>query len=240
MASVNPTIKIGFLIPSTSNEREWKSSRETYLYITITSFVKSLTPDEKMHAFVFYIGIDRNDPILDKPEFKHDLQELVSSYHDIHMSIEYLYMDGINKGHLTVMWNRLFHKALADGCEYFYQCGDDIDYKTIGWITDCINQLTMHDGIGLTGPINNNPNILTQSFVSRKHHHLFGYFFPEEIKNWYCDNWINEVYRSIKHYFPLKLHACDNIGGNVRYAIENVNHKQYVEKSLAHIKTNKQ
>jgi hypothetical protein len=232
MASVNPTIKIGFLIPSTSNGREWKSSRETYLYITIVSFINSLTPDERMHGYNFYIGIDRNDPILDKPEFKHDLQELVSSYHDIHMKIEYLYMDGINKGHLTVMWNRLFHKALADGCDYFYQCGDDIDYKTIAWITDCINQLTMHDGIGMTGPINNNPNISTQSFVSRKHHHLFGYFFPEEIENWYCDDWINEVYRGINHYFPLKHHTCDNNGGNVRYAIKNVNYKQYVERDL--------
>ena len=156
------------------------------------------------------------------------------------MHIEYLYMDGINKGHLTVMWNRLFYKALADGCDYFYQCGDDIDYKTIGWITDSINQLTMHDGIGMTGPINNNPNILTQTFVSRKHRDLFGYFFPEEIENWYCDNWINEVYQCINHYFPLKHHVCNNVGGSERYTIKNVNYKQYVERDFLRIINNKQ
>jgi hypothetical protein len=233
---MNTPYKIGIIIPSTSNERPWKSSSETYLFTTFTSFITSLTPDEGAHLYKFYIGLDRNDAILDTPEFRLDIETLISSYHNIHVEVEYLYMDGINKGHLTVMWNRLFYKALEDGCDYFYQCGDDIHYKTVGWVTDCINELKLHDGFGVTGPINNNPNILTQTFVSRKHHDLFGYYFPEEIGNWYCDDWINEVYRGINRCFPLKHHACDNIGGNVRYSIVTMNHKPYVERDLDIIK----
>lgn len=236
MESATPQCKIGIIIPSTSNQRDWKSSSETYLFTTITSFINSLTPDEKTHVYKFYIGIDRNDAILDTPEFKLDVETLLSSYHNIHIYVEYLYMDGINKGHLTVMWNRLFYRALADGCDYFYQCGDDIDYKTTGWITDSINQLALHDGIGMTGPINNNPNILTQSFVSRKHHDLFGYYFPEEIENWYCDDWINKVYLGINRCFPLKHHLCNNIGGDVRYNIKHVSYEQYVDRDLRNIK----
>ena len=89
------------------------------------------------------------------------------------MEIEFIYMDGIAKGHLTVMWNRLFEKAFKDECDYFFQCGDDIEFKTKKWVNDCIATLQNSNDIGLVGPINNNPRILTQSFVSRKHMELF-------------------------------------------------------------------
>ena len=97
----------------------------------------------------------------------------------------------------------------------------------------------MHDGIGMTGPMNNQ-DILTQSFVSRKHHDLFGYYFPEEIENWFCDNWMNEVYQGIDRYFPLKNHLCNNVGGKERYAVKKMGYKQYVEKDLLRINKIKQ
>ena len=55
-------------------------------------------------------------------------------------------------------------------------------------------KLEENNNIGLTGPINNNSSILTQAFVSRRHMLIFGWFFPEEIKNWYCDDWYNIIY----------------------------------------------
>jgi hypothetical protein len=73
---------------------------------------------------------------------------------------------------------------------------------------------------GMTGPINNNSRILTQTFVSRKHFDLFGYFFPEELKNWFCDNWINETYHGLQAFYPLRQHYCANLGGAPRYVIE--------------------
>lgn len=225
------TIKIGFIIPATSNGRSWNTPNETYLFNTFKSFINSITLNETQYIYKFYIGIDRNDKILDTDEFKLEFNNLVLPY-----ETEFLYMDGIHKGHLTIMWNRLFDKALYDGCNYFYQCGDDIAFVTKGWIDDCINQLVLHNGIGMTGPINNNPRILTQSFVSRKHHELFGYYFPEEIENWYCDDWINDVYKGINHLFPLQQHRCNNIGGKERYNIKHSNYNQYVERDLFRIK----
>ena len=73
----------------------------------------------------------------------------------------------------------------------------------------------------MVGPINNNARILTQSFVSRKHMELFGYYFPPEIINWCCDDWINDVYRAINQFFPLRNHICINVGGEPRYNINN-------------------
>ena len=63
--------------------------------------------------------------------------------------------------------------------------------------------------------------IQTQTFVSRKHYEIFHFYFPLEIKNWFCDDWINEVYKGINHFYPLQNHFCNNVGGNPRYDINN-------------------
>lgn len=208
---------IAVLIPSTSKGRDWASVKETYLYEhTLKTFI--LTYD-KEHQYRFYIGIDRGDRIYDNPEIKQYLEKMMSIMKNT--SIEFIYMDGISKGHLTAMWNRLFLKAYEDGNDYFFQCGDDIVFATKGWINDCIRTLDASQQIGMTGPMNNNMRILTQSFVSRRHMDLFGYYFPVEIVNWCCDDWINQVYKTLGHFYPLTNHICHNIGGEPRYDINN-------------------
>ena len=127
----------------------------------------------------------------------------------------------IQKGYLTKMWNLAFKEAYNDNCDYFFQCGDDIEFKTDNWVNDCIDVLQKVDNVGLTGPINNNQYILTQSFVSRKHMDIFGYYFPEEIINWFCDDWYNGVYKKMNAFYPLQNHYCANIGGYPRYDINN-------------------
>jgi hypothetical protein len=212
-------MKIGILIPSTSNGRSWKNYKETYLYSTTLKTFLLTRNDE--HEYVFYIGIDKNDKIMDNNETKDQINKFKLVFKQI--DFQFIYMTGITKGHLTVMWNRLYNKALDDRCDYFYQCGDDISFKTKGWVNDCIKVLQANKDIGLTGPLNNNNTILTQSFVSRKHYELFGFYFPEEIINWYCDDWINIVYKKLNAYFPINNHYCENIGGRPRYVVNNDN-----------------
>ena len=218
-------MKIGILIPSTSKNRDWKTIEESYLYKhTLKSFL--LTYD-KEHTYVFYIGIDRNDMVYDNGDNKNSLNRFCSIMKNT--SIEFHYMENVAKGHLTIMWNQLFKTAYSDGCEYFFQCGDDIEFKTNGWINECVRTLQQSNGIGLVGPINNNTRILTQGFVSRKHMDLFGYYFPPEIINWFCDDWINGVYRDIQHFYPLKNHLCINVGGQPRYEVNNQQYQSQIE-----------
>jgi hypothetical protein len=210
-------VKIALLIPSTSRGRDWSSVKETYIFnYTMKTF--GITYD-KEHEYCFYIGIDRGDPIYDKKEVMQYLEKMTSVIKNTR--IVFLYMDGIAKGHLTAMWNRLFKTAYDDGYEYFFQCGDDISFETSGWVNNCISVLQNSNGIGMSGPLNNNARILTQSFVSRKHMDLFGLYFPEEIINWCCDDWINEVYQKLGSFYPLRNHACINMGGQPRYDINN-------------------
>lgn len=210
-------MKIALLIPSTSRGRDWQSIKETYLF-NYTIKTLEITYD-KEHEYRFYIGIDRGDSVYDKKEVQQYLDRFVSVIQNT--SIEFVYMDGITKGYLTVMWNRLFAKAYGDGFDYFFQCGDDISFETPGWVNACIETLQKLDDIGMTGPLNNNARILTQSFVSRRHMEVFGYYFPEEIINWCCDDWINEVYLRTERFFPIQTHSCINLGGRPRYDINN-------------------
>jgi hypothetical protein len=124
----------------------------------------------------------------------------------------------VAKGHVTEIWNQLYKKAYQEDYDYFYQSGDDIEYKTVGWIHACIKELKHNNDIGITGPYNGHPYLLTQAMVSRKHYEIFHYLFPSEIKNWYCDDWINEIYLP-KYRVPLVQYACLNIGGEPRYDI---------------------
>jgi len=212
-------IKIGFLILATSKNRDnWKSIKDSYLYNI--SLKSSLLTINREHKYVYYIGIDENDRIFDKKEEQEEILKFQNVFK--HITIKFIVYDNkkIPKGHHTLMWNLLFENAYNDGCDYFYQCGDDIEFKTNNWINDSINMLKSKNNIGLTGPINNNNRILTQSFVSRKHMEIFGWYFPVEIKNWCCDDWYNMVYHP-NYLYPLKNHYAENKGGAPRYKINN-------------------
>lgn len=210
-------MKIALLIPSTSKGRMWNSYKESYLFKhTLKTFIITYN---KEHSYKFFIGIDKGDLIYDNEEIKREMKRFIDIIENV--EIEFIYMDDVKKGHLTVMWNKLYDIALEEEYEYFFQCGDDIEFSTKNWVNDCLEVLKKTDGIGLVGPINNNPRILTQSFVSRKHKELFGYYFPPEIINWFCDDWINEVYKKIGHFYPLRNHFCNNVGGEPRYEINN-------------------
>jgi hypothetical protein len=210
-------MSLAILIPCTSNGRpEWKTTTDTYLYnLTLKTFL--ITYNQAI-TNKFYIGYDEDDQIFANPSEQAKIAKFLSVMKNV--GVEFVSMHGIKKGHLTVMWNRLYEKAYTAGFNYFFQCGDDINFKTKGWVDECISILEKHNDLGLTGPINNNNRILTQSFVSRKHMEIMGYFFPPEIINWCCDDWINDVYKP-SHFYPAMSHFCSNDGGAERYAINN-------------------
>lgn len=206
-------MKVGFIIPCTSKGCNWSSVKRSYLYqLTLKTFVQTM---DHGHDYHFYIGIDRDDPIFSN---KKEQRVIRSEYANKNLHIDFYVMDA-PKGYLTKMWNQLFKIAYDEGCDYFYQCGDDISFRTKGWVNDCIRKLQENGDIGLTGPVNNNNRILTQAFVSRKHMEIFGEFFPESIKNWCCDDWYNWVYQP-DHFFVLTQHFCSNEGGRPRYDVD--------------------
>ena len=219
-------MKIGILIPSTSRNRNWNSIKDSYLY---NCLIKSLLLTcDSGYDYHVYVVVDDDDPIYSNPTEKKELQRFTKVFHHLH--IHFLSSNGIPKGWVTHMWNRAFQKAYDDDCDYFFQCGDDIVFKEHCWTKNSIAKLQHRHDIGLTGPLDidrwhtgphSRPGgprfIQTQSFVSRKHMEIFGFYFPEEVKNWYCDDWMTfTYYPKFFYYIPF---FCRNLGGPPRYKV---------------------
>lgn len=197
-------VKIGIILPTTSKDRQWEKPEYSYLFKFFQSFKKTCC---KEHTYVFYIAYDADDPFY----IEHN-----GFFKTLGFDIKF-YISQEEKGWVTKLWNILAKLAYDDGCEYIYQCGDDILFLQKGWVNESINVLKKNNNIGITGPLTvNNLVILTQVMVHRTHLDIFGYFFPEEIKNWYCDDWINAMYP--KTWLKSK-YACSNSGGKERYSI---------------------
>jgi len=218
--------KIGILIPTTSHNRNWCNVRESYFYnIFLKSFIRTY---DKEHKYTIYLVIDRDDKLYSFETVKKALYEIVNMF--INTDLQLIYSDDIPKGHVSLMWNKAFKKAYDDECDYFFQCGDDIEFLDKGWVNDSIHNLQRNNNFGLTGPLDkrrwdsgprSRPGgerfIQTQSFVSRKHMDIFGFYFPQQLKNWYCDDWMTLSYYP-KFFYPIN-HFCQNMGGTPRYNI---------------------
>jgi len=222
-------IKVAILIPSTTKERPWKNIKETDLYkINLKSFLLTYDPE---HTYTYYVGIDNDDPLYSKESERKELLRFISVMKNV--SLQFISLQGIKKGHLTVMWNRLFHKAYHDGYDYFYQCGDDIQFINKGWVSKSIKLLRLYHNLGCTGPHDKMQyRVHTQSFVSRKHYEIFKFYFPPEIINWFCDDWITKVYWEDLLY-PLLDKWCMNCGGAPRYINPHYNHTYDKQKILS-------
>jgi hypothetical protein len=100
-------------------------------------------------------------------------------------------------------WNKLFQEAYNRGHDYFFQIGDDVEISG-DWTNKFIESIESNDGVGVTGCLEKwnaacrrakgQPLCLENAFVGRKHYELFGSFFNEIIENWFCDEWITQVY----------------------------------------------
>jgi len=200
-------MKVGIILPTTSHKRDWKYPRNSYFLPMLATFVETMSHN---HTYIFYVGYDSDDPFY----IRKDVQDF---FKRVFSEIQWIPLD-FPKGHVTLMWNELATTAYNDGCDYIYQCGDDIKFLKTGWVDASIKMLAANGNIGIVGPQNDgNVNILTQVMTHRTHMDIFeGKFFPPEIKNWYCDDWINEVYPRLR--LPPEYRCC-NTGGDPRYEI---------------------
>ena len=209
----NSKINIAFIIPVTSNKRNYKDIQETdFLKILFPSFLKTINKTDK-YIYNFYLGYDHDDKFF--IENKDKIVNYVKSLNKQNINIKFISIYE-KKGKLGEIWSILAKKA-AENNNYIYQLGDDIKIIDSGWEDNFINKLTELKNIGVVGPNDvNNSRLLTQSFVHKKHLEIFTTYYPLEIENWYIDDWITQVYgeRSIQLKNRVK-----NSGGEPRYKI---------------------
>jgi len=209
----NKKIKIGFLIPTTSKNRNYKKIEEIYF---IKIFIINLIPTiSKNFEYEIYLGYDYDDLFYINNNIK--IKNYFNNNTPKNISLSF-YKFKKEKGSLSVMWNTLAKEAY-NSCDYFYQCGDDIKFYDSEWSEKFVNVLKKNNNIGVTGPLDlNNKKLLTQSFVHKTHYDIFGYYYPPSIKNWYVDDWIHQVYQPNNNFW-LKEIKVRNSGGPPRYQV---------------------
>ena len=191
--------KICFIIPSTSNGRdEWQSFEDTYLNnICLKTIPKNIK---------IFIGYDSGDRILNS-NIKLD-------------NVEWIEFNETFKGNPCSIWNSLGNIAVAQGYEYIMACGCDIQFpKDPAWLEIFINKLKENNNIGYSAGWSNNDSIPTQFLLHKKHIEIFGWIFPPQIRNFYCDNFLYELYKIYGNW--MKEYKLLNCGGQPRYTPNN-------------------
>ena len=212
----NKNIKIGIIIPVTSNKRNYKNITEIdFFKIVLPSFLKNCAYKKYRHNF--YLGYDDDDKFF--LENKTKINEYFNKITKKYNSDIKLYKIKDKKGKVGEIWSILAQNAVNDNCEYLYQIGDDIEFKTSNWEHKFINKLKETNNVGVVGPTDiNNTKLLTQSFVHKTHLEIFNTFYPPIIENWYIDDWISDVYKPNNYYMFNNINV-NNKGGPPRYTI---------------------
>lgn len=199
--------KLCFLIPSTSHMRNWNNIKESYLYESlkvVNEFYQGIT------IFIFY----EEDDIL----YHNQIGWLEDLLPNLHFRFILNYQSKIAKGNVVGMWNFLYEIAYKEKFNYFYIIGDDISYpKNNVWLPRMIHKLRENNNLGFSAGDSGNPMLpMTQFLVSRKHYEIFNHAFNKLLVNWYCDNYMCELYpkKYINYFSDIKL---INSGGTPRY-----------------------
>ncbi len=225
-------IALGF--PSTSKQNRDPNLRTIPLNSVFIPSLLQTIEKEKFH-YVLYLGFDEGDPFYDVPANRESLRKHVQA--SVHgFPIEFRMVRVVNSnGWVPFIWNALFQHAMDDGCDYFYQLNDDIRFITPGWTSAFVEGLkksSIGENVGVIGPLDNgNGWLLTQSFVHRSHHAIFGYLYPYVFRNWYSDDWLTKVYQDIGGMIHAKNYQVHNVQSfGTRYHI--CNHQDKLASSL--------
>jgi hypothetical protein len=205
-------MKVAFLIPSTTNGRDWTRAEETYLWNILCDSLDRFCPQ---HEIKLFVGYDADDKIYSVAEERLKFQAVFTKFR-----IEWFPQDESLKGKVSTIWNNLGYEAHKQNYDYMKVLGDDIKMPNdTGWLGCYINKLKKNQNIGWSAGWSNNDAIPTQFLIHQTHLNIFGFIYPNEIPNWGVDNWLNDIYpdkyRNWIRSFPLL-----NVGGQPRYDIQ--------------------
>ena len=199
---------IAFIVPSTTRGRDWSDITETYLFSTLLRSIDSYCPSIPI---VIYIGYDSDDPIYSRFEQRQIINALFSKF-----EIKWIEMKP-DPGNVVAVWNKLAEHAIAEGHEYLMVLGDDIVVpKDRDWLKVFIKALKKNNNFGWSAGWSNNDAIATQFLLHKTHVNIFGWIFPPSLRNWHCDNFLNDIYPSKYKNWRKNYHLL-NTGGEPRY-----------------------
>ena len=208
--NANPTSddKTAFLVPSTTRNRNWGCVEDTYLYNTLLRTLDKSCPDIDICVFV---GYDENDAIYSKEEERMKVNATFMKFR-----VEWIPFKP-DPGNVVAVWNGLFKVAMGEGYEWFKVLGDDIRLPNDPyWLKLFQKQLKKQKYIGWAAGYSNNTEIATQFLIHKTHWDIFEFVFPPQIKNYFCDDWLHNIYPQQYRYWRQDYPLL-NTGGEPRY-----------------------
>ncbi|KAL4231101.1 hypothetical protein ACF0H5_008684 [Mactra antiquata] len=202
-------IRIGVLIPSTARKvANFNIANFSLIDIAFKSFYKTIQPE---YNYTIYVGIDINDT-------------LNSYIRDIGGFEDNIVVVHVNGSTFTNAVNTIAEKAVQDGADYLMRINDDTQFVTSNWTSLCIESLQNNKppNIGVVGPLNKNgkQTILTLDFVHVTHFHIFGFYYPPQLDNWWADDWITRVYEPSRSKKLLAWTTIHKMTYGVRYRVD--------------------
>ncbi len=188
------TIVLG--VPTTSKKTE-KLEDHPLTMILLPSLIQSVTLNPQ-YKFVLLIGYDVGDRYFDNPANLSVIKSTISALYRVpNLSVYFIRL--VKTGAVTMVWNMLYDIAIQAGAHYFYQLNDDITFKSHHWPAEFTGYIDQNDGYGLVGPRDRKfgCKLMTQNFVGRGHHQIFGFLFPPDLHNWFSDTWLNIMYGNL-------------------------------------------
>lgn len=203
--------KTVILIPSSSKNCNYSGLKKSAL---IGILYKSLLNFD-ISKYTFLIGFDNDDEFFLK--FKKSIQNKLPTNFHLH------YLNNHDKSYVCIV-NQLANIAIEQyNADYLFLMADDLIFYDFSFIDKFVDFLK-DKPIGLGYPIDKTctKDICTHPFVSANHVKYLGYFYPKEIKNWYCDTWITRLYQKIGIVCKTDNFVLENKILEKRYDIYNI------------------
>ena len=201
-----------FLVPSTTRNRDWENIEDTYLYTTLLRTLDNACPDIPISV---YVGYDNNDPIYSKDEERLKLNAIFMKFKIVWIEFK------PDPGNVVAVWNGLIKVAMGHGFQWFKVLGDDIRLPNDpAWLRVFQKQLKKQNYIGWAAGYSNNDAIATQFLIHKTHWTIFEFVFPPQIRNYFCDDWLFNIYPE-KYRYWRQDYPLLNTGGRPRYEPNN-------------------
>ena len=205
---IGAEIPIAFCIPTTSRSTDWRQVEDTHLWRILLPSLSSYCPG---HRITMFIGYDLGDPIFE--EEKNQLK--ISSTFNLFRFQWFGFRP--EPGNVVRIWNNLAAYAIEAGHEYLKILGDDIRFPNDSyWLSAMLNKLKRNNNVGWAAGWSNNDDIATQFLIHKTHIRIYGSVFPAQLTNYYCDDFMNQIYPA-KYKIWLKSFPLLNCGGRPRY-----------------------
>lgn len=129
------------LVPSSTKGQIISDVKSLPLFSVLLNSIAATTSNTRADfPMKLYLGYDEGDKFYDNKENMKQVEQAVNE-------LKIFTADGFKPQRiapgtkLTTIWNILFQNGVQDGCEYFFQVGDDCELLTPDWVSKGVNHL---------------------------------------------------------------------------------------------------